>query len=82
MLNVISNRVKTSFRDIIMEDKHARKYETKKNELVSKAQDPTGSSTKVKLALEIMSEVGTDVYQYHTLIWTKLYQCTPHLQTI
>jgi len=51
MLNVFSKRIKASCRDVLVEDTYMKeKYETKNNELVFKAQNLTGSSTKVKIA--------------------------------
>ena len=46
-LNVISNRIKVSSGDVIIEKTHMKeKCETKNDELVYKAQNLMGSSTK------------------------------------
>ena len=51
MLNVISKRIKASSRDVIMDETHRKeKHGAKNDELVHKAQNLKGSSTKVKLA--------------------------------
>jgi len=51
MLNVMLKRIKTGSTDVIMEDTHMKeKYETKNDELLFKAENLTGSSTKVMIA--------------------------------
>ena len=48
MLNVILNTIKANSRDIIMEEIYMEEtHETKHDEIVYKAQQLTGSSTKV-----------------------------------
>ena len=67
MLNVISKIIRTSCRDVIMEETHMKeKYEIKNDELVYKAQNLTGFICHSQAYLELMLG-ARNVYKHLTL---------------